>query len=101
MKECILQQKDSTCFPTIAVTMENGPPRQHHMGVPCLTIVQLVWTNKQMTRVDTDYKLQQLDNANCTIITATVNNGATGNLTQTYFTLDQVKLHGLSSCHHS
>ena len=42
----------------------------------CLTIVQLVNTNKQVTREYTDCTFQETYSVDCIIITATADNGA-------------------------
>ena len=99
MTDCTLQQKDSTEFPTITVAMENGLPRQHHMGVPCLNIVQLAWTNKKMTRVDTECNLQQLDSSNTLPLPLLQTIAHMENITQTHFTLTQLNFYGLRRCH--
>ena len=74
--DCKLQQKDSADYTVITITTDNGEPRQQHVDVLCLTIVQLVWTNKKITRTITECALKQTVNTDCTIIATTIDNGA-------------------------
>ena len=54
MIDCALQQKDSTDYPITTVAIDNGPPRQQHIGVIYLSVAQFVSTSKQVTREDTE-----------------------------------------------
>ena len=58
------------------MTRACAEPRKQDIYVLYLTIVQLVWTNKKITRTNTDYTLKQTDNTDYTIIAATAYNGA-------------------------
>ena len=60
--DCTLQQTYSEDYTIITVTTDNGAPRQQHIEVLYLTIVQLVWTSKQITVTTTDCALQKIDN---------------------------------------
>ena len=74
--DCILQQKDTIYYHVIAVAIGNGLPRQNHMEVVSLTIVQLVKTSKQITNAEKNCALCQKCSTDCTIVITTADKGA-------------------------
>ena len=62
------------------------------MGVLHLTTIQLVWTNKKITRTKTECTLKQEDNTDNTIITTNAENGVPRHHHTSMFYLNIVKL---------